>query len=60
MIGVFLLPEMLYFVKKSPTLVRWFGDKLWFKKICKKRLDKMVDSLQKKGVESTKYNDIEW
>lgn len=44
----------------SPSLVRWFGDKEWFKRYFKGKLDKMVQTLQKKGVESTKYDDIEW
>lgn len=41
----------------SPTLVKWFGDTEWFKKMWRKPLDRMVDSLQKKGVESTPYQD---
>jgi len=41
----------------SPTLVDWFGDTEWFKKMWRNPLDKMVASLQKKGVESTPYQD---
>ena len=41
----------------SPTLVKWFGEMRWFKKMWKKPLDRMVYSLQKKGVESTPYKD---
>lgn len=41
----------------SPTLVKWFGETNWFKKMCRKPLDKMVASLQEKGVESTPYQD---
>lgn len=41
----------------SPTLVRWFGQTAWFKKMWKGKLDRMVDRLQKKGVESTPYKD---
>jgi hypothetical protein len=41
----------------SPTLVKWFGETQWFKKMWRKPLDRMVDSLQKKGVESTPYED---
>lgn len=41
----------------SPTLVKWFGDTEWFKKMWRKPLDRMVDSLRKKGVESTPYQD---
>lgn len=41
----------------SPTLVKWFGNTEWFKKMWRKPLDRMVDSLHKKGVESTPYQD---
>ncbi len=41
----------------SPTLVDWFGNTEWFKKMWRNPLDKMVASLQKKGVESTPYQD---
>ena len=44
----------------SPTLVRWFGDTLWFKKIWKGTLDKMVSKLQSNGVEATPYQDRSW
>lgn len=41
----------------SPTLVKWFGETNWFKKMWRKPLDRMVSSLQSKGVESTPYQD---
>lgn len=41
----------------SPTIVEWFGETAWFKKLWKGKLDKMVAELQKQGYESTKYND---
>ncbi len=41
----------------SPTLVKWFGNKKWFKKIWKCRLDSMVRRLNSKGYESTQYED---
>ena len=41
----------------SPKLVKWFGDTSWFKKLWKKRLDKMVSSLKNKGFEDTPYKD---
>lgn len=44
----------------SPTLVRWFGDTAWFKKFWRRKLDKMVNSLQKHGIESSPYQDINW
>lgn len=44
----------------SPTLVRWFGRREWFRKLWKRSLDRMVGSLNEKGVESTPYNDRHW
>lgn len=41
----------------SPTLVKWFGHTDWFKKMWKGKLDKMVSNLQKRGFDSTPYND---
>lgn len=41
----------------SPTLVRWFGNTNWFKKIFRVQLDKLVSLLNEKGVEDTFYND---
>ncbi|MBE6942172.1 MAG: hypothetical protein E7455_07825 [Ruminococcaceae bacterium] len=44
----------------SPTLVKWFGQTNWFKKLWKKRLDRMVSNLQSAGVESSPYQDKTW
>ncbi len=44
----------------SPTLVKWFGNKKWFKNMWKGKLDGMVAKLQSKGVESTPYEDKNW
>lgn len=44
----------------SPTLVKWLGDTKWFKAVWRSRLDKMVKSLQEKGVENTPYQDKKW
>ena len=44
----------------SPYLVRWFGEKRWFKRFWKNRLDYMVKGLQSHGVESTEYDDFKW
>lgn len=41
----------------SPTLVKWFGETSWFKKLWRRPLDKLVSSLKNKGVEDTPYND---
>lgn len=46
----------IYYVV-SPTLVKWFGNTSWFKKLWKTRLDKMVSALKDKGVEGTPYED---
>lgn len=44
----------------SPTIVKYFGEKKWFKKIWKNKLDSMVEKLQKEGYKNTPYNDIDW
>lgn len=41
----------------SPTIVKWFGETEWFKKLWKGKLDKMVAKLQEQGYENTRYND---
>lgn len=41
----------------SPTLVKWFGEKKWFRNPIKKKLDKMVLKLEKKGYSDTPYTD---
>lgn len=44
----------------SPTLVKWFGHKLFFQKLCKEPLDKLVRSLHSKGYQNTPYKDKVW
>ena len=44
----------------SPTLVKWFGNTNWFKKLWQKHLDRMVSKLQNSGVEATPYEDQNW
>ena len=44
----------------SPTLVRWFGNKNWFKSLWKKPLDRMVAKLKVRGIEDTPYQDRKW
>ena len=44
----------------SPTLVKWFGNTNWFKKLWQRPLDRMVSKLQDQGVESTPYEDQNW
>lgn len=41
----------------SPTLVKFFGDTMWFKNICKKPLDKLVSRLIRNGIKDTPYQD---
>lgn len=41
----------------SPTLVRWFGNTIWFKRLWRPFLDNMVNKLQRKGIQSTPYTD---
>lgn len=44
----------------SPTLVKWFGDAQWFKKMWKPKLDRMVKRLNDDGVANTPYQDRQW
>lgn len=44
----------------SPTLVKWFGQTEWFKKLWRGRLDKMVQRLNGEGYKNTPYDDINW
>lgn len=44
----------------SPTFVKCFGKTKWFKKMWKKKLDKMVEKLQNNGVECSPYKDKDW
>lgn len=45
------------YYKISPKFVKMFGKTKWFNNIFKRKLDKMVNKLNKSGVESTPYND---
>lgn len=44
----------------SPTIVKWFGNTEWFKKMWRGKLDRMVKNLQLNGVKDTPYNDKDW
>ena len=44
----------------SPTLVKLFGHTNWFKRLWKKRLDKLVANLKQSGVKDTPYEDRHW
>ena len=44
----------------SPTLVKWFGDTKWFKRLWRGRLDSLVRRCQGKGYASTPYDDRVW
>ena len=42
----------------SPTIVKWFGNTQWFKKMWQGTLDRMVHKLNAQGVADTPYNDL--
>ena len=44
----------------SPTLVKWFGETNWFKKMWRGTLDRMVHNLRNHGVADTPYEDKHW
>lgn len=41
----------------SPTMVKWFGTRDWFKRVCLKPLNRWVSDLNKKGFNNTPYID---
>ena len=49
-----------FYYSISPTIVKLFGDKKWFQRIFKSKLDKMVEKLNSQGYAETPYNDKEW
>ena len=44
----------------SPTIVKWFGHTVWFKRMWQGTLDRFVRKLNLKGVENTPYEDRVW
>lgn len=44
-----------YFI--SPYFVKWFGKSMWFKSLLKNPLDKLVNTLIKKGINNSPYQD---
>ncbi len=44
----------------SPTLVKCFGKKTWFRNMWKPKLDRMVKRLNDKGFKDTPYDDLSW
>ncbi len=44
----------------SPTIVKWFGNTVWFKKLWRGKLDKMVIKLNNDGISNTPYEDRNW
>ena len=44
----------------SPTIVKWFGQARWFKRMWQGKLDRLVQKLNAQGVESTPYQDRNW
>lgn len=46
-----------FYYKTSPTLVKYYGELIWFKKIGKYILDKLICILSNKGYSNTPYKD---
>lgn len=44
----------------SPTLVKWFGNTNWFKRMWRGKLDRMVSRLRNQGVSDKPYEDKKW
>jgi hypothetical protein len=41
----------------SPTLIKWFGQNMWFKKFWRPILDRKIKNLQKNGIKDLPYDD---
>lgn len=44
----------------SPTIVKWFGNARWFRKLWRNKFDRMVQKLNDKGIKDTPYADRPW
>ena len=44
----------------SPTLVKCFGNTEWFRNLWKPILDRMINRLNRDGVDDTPYSDRNW
>ncbi len=44
----------------SPTIVKWFGSAVWFKRMWQGVLDGMVKKLNDNGIQNTPYSDKRW
>ena len=44
----------------SPGVIKIFGNSNWFNRYMKEKLDRMVNNLNKQGIESTPYEDRTW
>lgn len=45
------------YYRVSPVLVKWFGRASWFRRLWKRRLDRMTEKLNAKGIKNTPYKD---
>ena len=44
----------------SPTIVKCLGDKEWFKKLWRRKLNQMIEKLNMAGVDDSPYEDRDW
>lgn len=44
----------------SPTIVKWFGQTVWFRTFWRKMLDSLVTALRADGYADTPYQDRDW
>ena len=44
----------------SPTVVKWFGKKMWFNHFWRGILDRKIENLRKRGIDDTPYADRVW
>ena len=49
-----------FYYAASPTIVKWFGQTSWFKRMWQGVLDRLVHKLNGQGVADTPYQDRSW
>ena len=47
-----------FYYAVSPKIVRLFGNSNWFRRVCRRKLDKLVTKCHKSGFSDTPYIDL--
>ncbi len=49
-----------FYYTVSPTIVKWFGKRTWFRNLWKPKLDRIVKRLNENGIDNVPYQDKIW